>query len=103
MIKVGDRIGYIKNYRTSAEQTKDTFKYVESKVSSVRYGKTKVSVKAKGFYTLDGEEIEANTKMIMQGKLLLIREPFITNDELAERCRKACEYWTENGATGILD
>ena len=53
-------------------------------------------MKADHFYTLDADEIEANTKWMLEAeRLILTHEPFILTDELRERVTKWIER--ENG------
>ena len=96
-----DKIGYIR--RTRGENGKETFKFIEAKIKKVVVGKTKTSVYSDKFYALDAEELLSNTKMIRSGKLMLVTEPFITNDAYSEHCRKTVEYWNEHGAKSLFD
>lgn len=102
MITTKDKIGYIR--RTTDETGKQHFKYTESKIKKVVIGKKKISVYSDGFYTLDAEELESATKIFDIDKgILLVNEPFITNEELAEWCQKNVNYWNEHGAKSIWD
>jgi hypothetical protein len=96
-----DKIGYIR--RTRGENGKETFKFIEAKIKKVVVGKTKTSVYSDKFYALDAEELISNTKMISGGGLMLVTEPFITNDAYSEHCRKTVEYWNEHGAKSLFD
>ena len=101
MITPKDKIGYIR--RTTVDG-KEQFKFIEAKIKSVRVGKKQTSVYTDKFYALDAEEIEFNTEMIGKGSgIMLVNEPFITNDEYSEHCRKTVDYWNTNGARSILD
>ena len=91
-------IGYIRRWE---EDGKERFKFIEGKVKSIRYGKKKNSVYSDKFYTLDLEELESNTKMLGE-KIMLVNEPFFTNEKYSEHCRRVVEYWNEHGATDIL-
>lgn len=102
MITPKDTIGYIcKNYVDGKEQ----FEYIEAKIKSVRIGKRGTKVYTDKFYVLDAEDIEHNTEWMNETapQLILVQEPFITNPEIAERCRKNVDYWNEHGARSIWD
>lgn len=101
MITPNDKIGYI---RRATIDGKEQFKFIEAKIKSVRVGKKQTSVYTDKFYALDAEEVEFNTEMISKGKgIMLVNEPFITNDEYSEHCRKTVDYWNTRGARSILD
>lgn len=96
-----DTIGYI---RRLTIDDKTQFRWIETKVKKVVIGKTKTSVYSDRFYTLDAEEIESNTDIMTNGTgLVIVNEPFITNPELTEKCKKTVDYWNEYGAKGVLD
>jgi hypothetical protein len=100
MITPKDKIGYI---RRATVDGKEQFKFIEAKIKSVRVGKKQTSVYTDKFYALDAEEIEFNTEMIGKGSgIMLVNEPFITNDEYSEHCRKTVDYWNIHGARSIL-
>lgn len=102
MITAKDKIGYIR--RSNDGNGKETFKYIEGKIKRINIGKTRTSIYSDRFRALDMEEVEWNTEMMTDGRgLILVNEPFITNEELAERCKAHCEYWNEFGATSIFD
>lgn len=102
MITTKNRIGYIR--RLKDENGKEQFKYFEAKIKKVVIGKKKTSVYSDRFYALDAEELESNTEFFdMQKGLLLVNEPFITNNELADWCQRNVDYWNEHGARGIFD
>lgn len=101
MITPKDKIGYI---RRATVDGKEQFKFIEAKIKSVRVGKKQTSVYTDKFYALDAEEIEFNTEMIGKGRgIMLVNEPFITNNEYSEHCRKTVDYWNIHGARSILD
>ena len=86
------KIGYIS--RRKGEDGKETFKYLEAN-GTRRIGTKLDTVKVKFLYgTTPYEEIESNTKFLREneGRLILVSEPFITDEILAERCRKWCEW-----------
>lgn len=101
MITPKDKIGYI---RRATVDGKEQFKFIEAKIKSVRVGKKQTSVYTDKFNTLDAEEIELNTEMINKGRgIMLVNEPFITDDEFSECCRKTVDYWNIHGAKSIWD
>ena len=102
MITTKDKIGFISK-RTTGDG-RDYFKFIEAKIKSVRIGKKQTSVYTDKFYAIDAEEIELNTEIIGKGSgIMLVNEPFITNDEYSEHCRKTVDCWNIHGAKSILD
>ena len=101
MITPKDKIGYI---RRETVDGKEQFKFIEAKIKSVRVGKKQTSVYTDKFYALDAEEIEFNTEIVEKGNgIMLVNEPFITNDEYSEYCRKTVDYWNMHGARSVFD
>lgn len=101
MITTKDKIGYISRRENPDGTT--TFKLIEAKIKSVRIGKKGTSAYSDRFRALDVEELEWNAE-IMSGNsaLVLVGEPFITNDELSERIKKVVDHWNKNGAETLL-
>lgn len=101
MITTKDRIGYIR--RQEYPDGKTEFKFIEAKITSVRIGKKGTSVYSDRFRALDAEELESNTE-IMSGnsRLVLVGEPFITNEALSERLQKVVEHWNQHGAETLF-
>lgn len=101
MITTKEKIGYIRP-REHTDGTTE-FEFVESKIKSVRIGKKGTSVYSDRFRALDAEELEDNTE-IMSGNsaLVLVGEPFITNDELSKRLQKVVDHWNKHGAETLL-
>lgn len=101
MITTKDRIGYIRRQEHLDGTT--SFKFIEAKIKSVRIGKKQTSVYSDKFYALDAEELESNTE-IMSGNstIVLVGEPFITNDALSERLQMVVDHWNEHGAETLL-
>lgn len=82
------KVGYIR--RTRYPDGKETFKYLEG-TGTRRIGVRSDTVKVKFLYgTIPYDELVSNTKMITRN-IVLVTEPFITNDELKERFEKWCE------------
>ena len=101
MITTKDKIGYIRRNKDS--NGKIYYKYIESKITAVRTGKTKTSIYSKNFYALNASELEFNTKLMSDNsKLILVGESFITNDNLSVRLKKVVDYWNEHGAEDIF-
>ena len=96
MITPATKIGYISRYKS--ETGKETFEFIEAKIKRINVGKRITSIHTDKFHALDIEEIESNTKFITEHKIMLIDEPFITNDEYSEHCRKTVECWNKYGA-----
>lgn len=101
MITTKDRIGYILRQEHTDGTTE--FKFIEAKIKSVRIGKKSTSVYSDRFLDLDAEELESNTE-IMSGdsQLVLVEEPFITNDAMSERLQKVVAYWNKHGAETLF-
>ena len=102
MITTKDKIGYISR-RFDRKTGKESFKFIESKIKKVVYGKIKNSIYTDRFYSLDLEDVESNTKMITNNQIMLVGEPFVTNPKYSEHCRKVVEYWNVHGARDIFD
>ena len=101
MITPEDRIGYI--YTTEIDG-KTQYKYFEAKIIRINIGKRKISVYSDKFYALDAEELEEDTKYLIENRdVVMVRTPFITNEELANRCILNCEIWNERGARSIWE
>lgn len=101
MITAKDKIGYI--HRQEHPDGTTEFKLIEAKIKFVRIGKKGTSVYSDKFYALDAEELESNTE-IMSGSsnLILVGEPFITNDEMTERLKKVVDRWNKYGTKTLL-
>ena len=101
MITAKDRIGYIRRQENPDGTT--TFKLIEAKIKSVRIGKKGTSVYSDRFHALDAEELKSNTE-IMSGnsQLILVGEPFITNETMSERLQKVVAHWNKHGAETLL-
>ena len=84
------KVGYIS--RRQSEDGKVTFVYREANGTrriGVRSDTVKVSF-LRGTYPYD--EIVSNTKIFEDSTIILVGEPFITNNELKERIEKWCEW-----------
>lgn len=92
-VKVGDTIGLISKVLFNMKDNRENYwKLNEGKAKSITENSKGRRVKADHFYTLDAEEIELNTKwMIEAERLILTREPFILTDELRERVNRWIE------------
>ena len=86
-VKVGDSVGLINKVLFNMKDNRTNYwKLSEGKVKSIMINSKGRRVKADHFYTLDAEEIENNTKWMLEAdRLILTREPFILTDELRER------------------
>lgn len=101
MISTKNKIGYIRRQKHPDGTTE--FKLIEAKIKYVRVGKKGTSVYSDRFYALDAEDLESNTE-IMSGSsdLVLVGEPFITNDEMTQRLKKVVDHWNKYGAETYL-
>lgn len=89
-VKIGDTIGLISKVLFNMRDNRENYwKLSEGKVKSITINSKGRRVKADHFYTLDAEEIELNTKWMLENeRLILTREPFILTDELRQRVEK---------------
>ena len=83
VVKVGDVIGEVIHV-LSGPLGEDYYRLAEGKVTSITVNLKGRKVKAKHFYTLDADEIEFNTKWMLEIRGLLVGEPFILLDELRD-------------------
>lgn len=85
------KIGYIS--RRTNESGKETFKFIEAN-GTRRIGTRTDTIKVKFLYgTTPTEEIQSNTEIIRENNgIILVREPFFTDDELSERMQRWCEW-----------
>lgn len=99
-VKVGDSIGLINKVLFNMKDNRENYwKLSEGKVKSITINSKGRRVKADHFYTLDAEEVENNTKwMIEADTLILILEPFVLTDELRKRVEGWIERENEMGA-----
>ena len=101
MITAKDKIGYIRRQEHPDGTTE--FKLIEAKIKFVRIGKRGTSVYSDRFYALDAEELESNTEIMSESSnLILVGEPFITNDEMTERLKKVVDRWNKYGTKTLL-
>lgn len=85
------KVGYISR-RTDSNTRKETFKYIEGNATR-RIGVRSDTVKVSFLYgTIPFEDIIANTEDLKKGDIMLINEPFITNDEMKARAERWCEW-----------
>ena len=84
------KVGYISRRRD--ENGKETFKYREGNATR-RIGVRSDTIKVNFLYgTIPYEEVKSNTEFMSGGKLIIVQEPFFTNDALKERVEKWCEW-----------
>ena len=86
-VKVGDSIGLISKVLFNMKDNRENYwKLSDGKVKSITINSKGRRVKADHFYTLDADEVENNTKWMLEAdRLILTHEPFILTDELRER------------------
>lgn len=84
------KIGYISRYRD--ENGKETFVYREGN-GTRRIGVRSDTVKVSFLYgTTPYKDIEENTRMMANGTMVLVTEPFFTDDAMREKMEKWCEW-----------
>jgi|GEM_PF-3450536 len=101
MITPDMKIGIILSFKD--ETGKEKFKFLEGKIKKINIGKTKTSIYTDSIANLDAVELESNTQLISESKLILLDEPFITDGEYSEHCRQVVDYWNEYGAKSVLE
>ena len=84
------KIGYIS--RRTDESGKETFKFLEAN-GTRRIGVRTDTIKVKFLYgTTPTTEIQENTNIIRKNNgIILVGEPFITDDELSAMMRNWCD------------
>lgn len=92
-VKLGDMIGLVNKVLFNMKDDRTNYwRLSEGKVKSITINSRGRRVKADNFYTLDADEVEFNTKWMLENeRLILTTEPFILTDEL----RKRVEKWIE--------
>ena len=100
-VKVGDTIGFIQKVLFNMKDNRENYwKLTEGKVKSITLNSKGRRIKADHFYTLDAEEIEDNTRWLLETPtLILVTEPFIMTDELRQRVNKWID--AENGVGNV--
>ena len=84
------KVGYIS--RRTDENGKEIFRYIEGNATR-RIGTRLDTIKVNFLYgTTPYEEVKSNTEFMAEGKLVVVQEPFFTNDALKERLEKWCEW-----------
>lgn len=98
-VKRGDTIGIVNKVLFNMKDDRTNYwKLSEGKVKSITINSRGRRVKADHFYTMGAEDIEANTKwMVENERLILVCEPFILTDELRQRV----EGWIERENGGM--
>jgi len=93
-VELGNTIGLINKVAFNMKDNRTNYwKLSEGKVKSITLNRKGRRVKADHFYTLDADEIEANTKWMLKcNGIIITREPFILTDELRQRV----EAWIEH-------
>lgn len=96
-VKLGDTIGLINKVLFNMKDDRTNYwSLSEGKVKSITLNRKGRRVKAEHFYTLDADEIEANTKWMLETECLILTcEPFILTDELRERVNRWIEAENE--------
>lgn len=86
-IKLGDTVGLVGKVLFNMKDGRENYwKLSEGKVRAITLNRKGRRVKADRFYTLDAEEVEENTRWMLESeRLILTGEPFILTDELRQR------------------
>ena len=102
-VKLGDTIGLINKVLFNMKDDRTNYwKLSEGKVKSITLNRKGRRVKADHFYTLDADEIESNTKWMLEAeRLILTCEPFILTDELRERVNRWMESENSQSANPV--
>ena len=91
--KIGDIIGYIAKY----EREENPYELKEAKVTSIRLTKEGLKVYApKCFRPLYAEDIEFNTNIMSGGNLIIVREPFVLNEDTRAKAERWIEWANSN-------
>ena len=99
-VQLGDTIGLVNKVLFNMKDDRTNYwKLSEGKVKSITLNRKGRRVKADHFYTLDAEEIEANTNWMLEyDRVIVTCEPFILTDELRKRVETWIERENEMGA-----
>lgn len=83
------KMGYIKEYNLALNShLTDRFKFIETTFTR-RISSRGDRVYSKMFYPLDYDEIVTNAKIMKENSsVILVREPFLLDDELKEKVTK---------------
>lgn len=88
------KVGYISR-RRDYDTGKETFKYIEGNATR-RIGTRSDTIKVNFLYgTTPYDEVKSNTDELSNAKIMLVNEPFFTNEEMKERAERWCE-WANN-------
>ena len=98
-VKRGDMIGLVNKVLFNMKDNRTNYwRLSEGKVKSITINSRGRRVKADHFYTLDADEIEANTKWMLEcSGIIVTREPFILTDELRQRVEAWIEHENNKG------
>lgn len=84
------KIGYISR-RIDADG-KEKFSYREGSATR-RIGVRSDTIKVRFLYgTTPYDEVRSNTEMLKNENIMLVREPFFTDEKMRERCEKWCDW-----------
>lgn len=91
-IQKGDKVGYIfpNNVQLPNGEFAEKYKLVEGTVNDVIKRNDSYIVKTDRFYALDSEELETSTRMMDEGRsVMIVKQPFV----LTENARARAEHW----------
>lgn len=91
-VQCGDKVGYIfpNNIQLPNGEFAEKYKLVEGTVNDVIKRNDSYIVKTDRFYALDSEELETSTRMMDEGRsVMIVKQPFV----LTENARARAEHW----------
>jgi len=91
-VQYGDKVGYIfpNSIQLPNGEFAEKYKLVEGTVNEVIKRNDSYIVKTDRFYALDSEELETSTRMMDEGRsIMIVKQPFV----LTENARARAEHW----------
>ena len=91
-VQYGDKVGYIfpNNVTLPNGEFAEKYKLVEGTVNDVIKRNDSYIVKTDRFYAIDSEELETSTRMMDEGRsVMIVKQPFV----LTENARARAEHW----------
>ena len=102
-MKVGDSIGSI--YKRQKPDGKEEWYLSESKITRIVQNSRGTKVYSKGFFPIEIEEIEDNTKLMQEAKgWINTREVVLLTPEIREKCNRWIKWANDNPdkAVGLI-
>ena len=91
-VQYGDKVGYIfpNSIKLPNGEFAEKYKLVEGTVNEIIKRNDSYIVKTDRFYALDSEELETSTRMMDEGRsVMIVKQPFV----LTENARARAEHW----------